>query len=103
MMIKIDLKDLTQAHFDAALPHLGACRYASPCIIGTLIPEDQRADLDKKGEHGNPTVRELIREGLLELPDGQFNVAVRLQSAFDNGEAQDFQDAWDEMQKALHP
>jgi len=85
--IHIDLRDLTQAHVDEAMPHLGACHYASPCIIGTLIPKDRRAELDaftmKDGSTGSPGISLLIERGVIVLPVEQYHQAETLQDEFD--------------------
>lgn len=89
--IQIDLRNLTQNHLDACLPHLGACSYAAPCIIGTLIPEDQREHMDlardpKAGAF--LTIDELVKQGLIQFPDAiQERAARRLQEAFDESNA----------------
>lgn len=80
MAIKIDLCDLTEAHLEEALPHMGACKYASPCIIGTLMPKNKAASLDRD----NTNIAALIAEGRVEMPEGQANLATRLQKAFDD-------------------
>lgn len=94
MSIKIDLNDLTQAHWDACIAKIGdQCRYAAPCIIGTLIPEDRREDLDD-GEltQGNSSIGVLISEQLVSISDGQDYDARHMQTAFDCGQTSDLAD-----------
>ena len=80
MAIKIDLCDLTEAHLEEALPHMGACSYASPCIIGTLMPKRKRKGFDCSG---GISIEALLDEEQVSLPKGQAKLAIRLQSAFD--------------------
>lgn len=90
--IKIDLRDLTQAHLDEAVPHMGKCSYASPCIIGSLIPVEHREAFDNRNrelkEHGilsQPTVGILAHAKLIEFADPeQQDAAAELQEYFDN-------------------
>lgn len=85
MTIKINLLDLTEAHLKEALPHLGACHYASPCIIGTLIPVEHRERLDNHGEFGSPMINQLVKEGVVEFADErQARIAANMQTRFDN-------------------
>ncbi len=90
MPLKLDLRNLTDELVAQALPHLGQCFYSSPCIIGSLIPEDQRARLDNcNGELGvrsmpQPGVGGLVAQGEIEFPEGQLSLASTLQVAFDN-------------------
>ena len=80
--IHIDLRDLTQAHVDEAMPHMGERRYRAPCIIGVLVPKRRRAALDSTGL----VVSGLIAEGRVELPPRQMFAAIDLQRAFDNAQ-----------------
>ena len=90
--VKLDLRNLTQAHIDEAMPHLGQCLYSAPCIIGTLIPEHQREKFDNlNGEleyiDDLPMISELVAQDLIEFPDDvQAGLAKTLQLAFDNKE-----------------
>ena len=84
-MIKIDLTELTQEHLDQCKPHMGACLYASPCIIGTLITERERSILDDIYERGGEaSIGTLNHRGHVTIPKDQIQDAVALQSAFDN-------------------
>lgn len=93
--LKLDLNNLTAAHLAAAEPNchaLGAiCEYAAPCIIGTLIPEDQRLRLDNHNDElgdnfgEQPQIGSLIDAGLVEFPEGQRADAEQMQTAFDSG------------------
>ena len=57
------------------------CRYASPCIIGTMVPEDIRDGLDN---HDDPGIVSLIYKGLIEFPTKEQEVdAGKLQRLFD--------------------
>lgn len=91
--VKIDLRDLTAADLDR-------CRgvrpgyYASPCIIGVMIPDDAtRCALDA-ADVDETDVRSLYDAGLLELPYEQLADAIAMQKAFDGdlgkGIPQDF-------------
>jgi len=89
--IKIDLRDLTDAHVAQALPHLGKCSYSAPCIIGTLLTQDARERFDKSSIIGlSSAVGGLIEDGLLTLPDEQRVLATALQRAFDSGKREAF-------------
>jgi hypothetical protein len=82
-MIKIDLNNLTQAHVDEAMPNMGECTYASPCIIGTLIPKGMRENLDR-AYIGQPNVSQLVDMGLIQFPnEEQAKDAREIQEAFD--------------------
>jgi len=93
--IKINLDDLTQEKLDEAMPHYGSCRYASPCIIGALIPEDMREPLDqgdisevfgRKSLDPQSAINTLSKKKIVEFPSAaQTREAQRIQFAFDNG------------------
>ena len=82
--IKIDLRDLTQAHLDECAPVLGSCSNSAPCIIGTLMTPDER------NYRPLASVGSLRREDILEIPDEQVEDAMRMQWAFD-------QSRWDDL------
>jgi hypothetical protein len=82
--IKIDLRDLTQAHLDECAPALGTCSNAAPCIIGTLMTRDER------NYRLFASVVSLKKEGVLEIPDDQYVDAIAMQAAFD-------QSRWDDL------
>lgn len=82
--IHIDLRNLTQAHVDEVLPYMGECSYASPCIIGTLVPKEHREYLDKCREaSGSPELTVLVNSGKVTVQDGQLGEATHLQDTFD--------------------
>lgn len=90
-MINLDLRNLTQAHIDEALPHIGGCRYNDPCIIGTLIPVDQRKAFDTYGPEGPSSVENLIDVGQFRFPEGEQEwAASEIQEAFDGAEREWF-------------
>ena len=82
--ITIDLRtDLTDEVVAAALPHIGACLYSAPCIIGAMIPEDMRASLDHPSD-GNTAITCHTARGRVRFLSGQqTRKAKRLQQAFD--------------------
>lgn len=82
--IKIDLRDLTQAHLDACAPVLGQCFNTAPCIIGTLMTPDERS------YRPCGSVLTLRSDGILEIPDEQVEDAMDMQRAFD-------QSRWDDL------
>lgn len=114
--VKLDLRNLTQAHIDEALPKIGQCKYAAPCIIGTLMPEDVRERFDNTDENGlmaglvgasgyqldqNPVIGELVSQDLVEFPDDrQRDLASELQMAFDNDGIIRFRDAVNKVNRA---
>lgn len=96
-MITIDLKTaLTDEAIEAARPHVGACNYAAPCIIGAMVPPDHRRALDKVRDYdcspGPTTVDTLVEMGVLGFADSrQVELATMLQDTFDNGTGEDFE------------
>jgi len=82
--IKIDLRDLTQAHFDECAPVLGHSHNTAPCIIGTLMTPDER------NYRPFASVLTLKSDGILEIPEDQISDALDLQRAFD-------QSRWDDL------
>ena len=83
--IKIDLRDLTKEHIAEAMPNQGgSCMYRGPCIIGTLVPEEHRADLDKPSSVST-SIDWLIEKGLVTMPEDQKIDAIAMQQAFDMG------------------
>ncbi len=76
--IPLDLRDLDDAKVAEAMPHIGECKYAAPCIIGTLIPVKDRRRLEGKA------VRGLAESEAISFPSAdQVALAQRLQGAFD--------------------
>jgi hypothetical protein len=94
-MLKLDLYELTQAKLDEAGEHCGdLCRYAAPCIIGTIVPADQRERLDA---FDDSSILSLVKEGEVEFPDtAQRMDAIAMQRAFDCGN-------WDEVLQLAKP
>lgn len=90
--IEIDLRNLSQEHLAQCLPKMGMCSYAAPCIIGTLLPVENRERLDNYEELeaafdglGGTGIDDLIKSGIITIPDGQYDLACALQAAFDGG------------------
>ena len=80
--ITIDLNDLTEEYLEFSLLNRAyGCMYSSPCIIGTLIPENLRTRLDNCSD--NTTIRNLIRLGYIKLPEDQIDDAIKLQGYYD--------------------
>jgi hypothetical protein len=79
--IVIDLNNLTQDHLDECRPHLGVSRYRAPCIIGTLIPQEEREDSFFPQGAGINSAS--ILDYLTVIPD-QMDDLKALQSCFDN-------------------
>lgn len=86
-MIEINLNNLTQAKYDEAKGNMGQCSYSAPCIIGTLVPERKRDELDFAGEDTN--IGNLVNEQLVDLPWGQLQDARQMQKAFDDARDDD--------------
>jgi hypothetical protein len=93
---------------------LGQCSYASPCIIGTLIPEHRRDEFDNFNDElrtpdgymmdSQPIISELVAQDLVAFADQtQVVLATTLQAAFDNPErgAKSFAAALEELNQAL--
>lgn len=84
MSVAIDLRELTDRRLRTALETMGkACLYTAPCIIGTLIERGDRKQLDH-ADVDETSVAELVKAGLLVVPDDQFDAACALQAAYDN-------------------
>ena len=92
-MIGIDLNNLTQAHLDEAKPHMGKCRYSSPCIIGALLTPSHRDYLDSDGD--DQSVGVLQYKGFVRVPDDQLLDAIHLQTAFDDRD-------WSKVEEIAH-
>jgi len=97
--IRLDLtKDLTIERIKEALPHLKgkSCKYTAPCIIGTMLPEELRAQIDDgevDEENTGPHVKRLAELGVLEFATyTQLDDAQALQLAFDDGACGKFLD-----------
>lgn len=86
-MIKIDLRNLTQAKLELSLKARAeaqaednySCKYSAPCIIGTLIPEDAKLD----SFYDSTGVGHLLAEMIFEAPEDQHDQLKALQNAFD--------------------
>jgi hypothetical protein len=86
-LIEIDLRDLTARRLRTALENMGSpCEYASPCIIGTLIPRRQRRVLDNGLDVDDTEIGTLIEQGYINIPEEQIQAAKAIQWAFDRGE-----------------
>lgn len=89
--IKIDLRDLTPTHLEQCLPHIAACNYQAPCVIGTLLTPEQRLTMDKADPIQSDNVANLVAKGFMEFPEGQLELATSLQDFFDTDvEPEDF-------------
>ena len=111
--IHIDLRNLTPEHLAASRPALGSCDYAGPCIIGSLLSEEQRELLAQwivvRWEHGSLSdmtvispwefrypegaveekqvdIKYLLDEGAVTIPEDQVEDAVIIQELFDDGD-----------------
>ncbi len=102
-MIHLDLRrDLTQAAIDAARPNLGKCKYAAPCIVGAMIPDEaerKRLDAVVHDGHAEVEIETLVVQGLVSVPDDQREDFARLQCTFDNSDDNHFQDIVDELRE----
>lgn len=82
--ITLDLNDLTQANVDEAMPHMGACSYSSPCIIGSLMTPEQRETLAATAGYDTTDINALVEEGVIAFADpDQLIHAMALQELFD--------------------
>ena len=94
--ITIDLtKDLTIDRIKEALPHMKACKYSAPCIIGSMIPVELRAALDDtNNKEDSPNVGSLLLHDVLVFahPNQAFD-AASLQRTFDAGRRAEFLEA----------
>ena len=91
MQINLDLRNLTPAHFEEAEANPSApCRYTSPCIIGTLMSEEERQGIKEQSLDGC-AIEELTDPyndtgAMITWPTAeQRKDAVCLQRAFDFG------------------
>lgn len=93
-MIEIDLRKLTEVNLAEAMAHCDgrSCAYSSPCIIGTLIPEDRRREIDAirhdKNRASSPpeAVGFLSKQGVFSIPEDQVDDAREIQELFDCGD-----------------
>ena len=87
MSVYIDLRDLTERDLETALATCGdkMCYYATPCIIGTLIPPENRQMLDE-ADVDETDVRTLFAKELIDMPPAQLPDAKALQEAYDTGD-----------------
>lgn len=92
MTILIDLDNLTREMVEEALPHLGKCDYAAPCIIGALVPVDARVTLDGTKTDGlSSAVYWLVASKIVSFPNAdQRREAQVLQDRFDSGDREAF-------------
>jgi hypothetical protein len=97
-VLQLDLNNLTPAHLAEAKPHCGDyCRYFAPCIIGTIVPKEQRRTLDYSDtEHPNladSAIGTLLQNRFVSFPNkGQEKDAIAMQAAFDAGD-------WDDVEQ----
>jgi hypothetical protein len=78
---RIDLRTglpKARAVFDTLVP--GRCTYSAPCVIGAMVSEGARRELD---DAPWSTIGVLILGGVLAAPADQARDMVRLQIAFD--------------------
>lgn len=82
-MIKLDLRNLTQAHIEEARPNEGRCSYSSPCIIGALMTPEERASL-ATSDFDLEDITHLVANGIMTFttPE-QAEQARTIQFAFD--------------------
>ena len=78
--IHIDLRDLTPEKLAECEPHMGTFRYSDPCVLGTLIPEAERARMDA----GRGAIEGLLINGVVTMPEDQRIDADQLQYSFDD-------------------
>ena len=78
--IHIDLRDLTPEKLAECKPHMGERWYSAPCVIGTLVPEDERGRMDA----AEGSIGVLLRWGTVTMPEDQQNDAFLLQYSFDD-------------------
>jgi hypothetical protein len=97
MKIKIDLKNLPK---DPPPLELGACLYSAPCIIGSLMTEEERQLLKQRSLDG--TGVEFLVDSLLDLPVDQYELATRLQSSFDNDEPEAYANTYRAVYEKVH-
>lgn len=91
-VLQLNLNDLTLDKLAEAKPHCGEfCRYIAPCIIGTIVPEDQREALDN-ADTQNPclddsAVGTLAENQLIRFPTVEQEAdAIEMQQSFDAGD-----------------
>jgi hypothetical protein len=93
MEIEINLNDLTPARLEECKPFMGKRDYGSPCIIGSLMTPNERAELvhwlELKERNTGRYLHEdyakaLIMAGTLIVPSGQQEDVQNLQEYFDN-------------------
>jgi hypothetical protein len=83
MTIHIDLKNLTEEKIQEALAAgRDDCLYTSPCIVGSLMTDDERNQL-KLANRDGWRISALIDKGEVTCPTGQSGDIMRLQSRFD--------------------
>lgn len=103
-MIKIDLNDLTQDKLDLAMPNLRKCTYRSPCILGALMTESERKTADTpfgEVEYSDNILNLVNTYKTVEMPQGQLDLAFRIQTAFDEGNLDTLSTAITELNPSL--
>jgi hypothetical protein len=97
-MLQLDLNNLTATHLAEAKPHCGDfCRYRAPCILGTIVPEEQRETLDNTDlthpDLPDSAIGTLLQNRFVSFPNkSQEHDAIAMQAAFDAG-------SWDEVEQ----
>lgn len=83
--IQLNLADLTDEAIEEAITAgRDKCAYTAPCIIGSLMTEEQRRKAERAGD-GETTVYNLVGKGVFSFPDArQARAANTLQQKFDN-------------------
>lgn len=85
--IHIDLRtDLPKVREFANREEMGKCKYASPCAIGAMMPEDRRARFDRGQLH----IGVLLDRGSVIAPSDQHDDLLDLQQPFDSNESGEF-------------
>lgn len=82
--IKLDLRDLDKAKLEAAMEvqHESSCEYQAPCIIGSLMTEEERTHCDNQEVQA---IGSLEYRGHVKFKrKDQVRLATRLQEGFDN-------------------
>ena len=85
--IHLDLRNLDRDTIESLNFDLecDGCRYSAPCIIGTLMDEDDIEMLQSMGDDGT-NILDLVKAGIVSFPDGQKYDAYDLQMGFDIGD-----------------
>lgn len=91
-MIRLDLErqfaNIIRLYVSDGLGDRFVCKYDAPCIIGAMMPEDERKRLQEfldEHEDGDADIHGVLTDARLEVtaPEPQHNDLENLQSAFD--------------------